>query len=247
MLRPELEAVILCGGLGTRLQPIVSDRPKSMAVVRGRPFLEWLLLALVARGVRRVVLATGHRGNIIGEHLGDGQRLGLDLAYSRESQPLGTAGSMRLAASCTSTSPLLVMNGDSFCAFDLESMLRMHVTRGALATIWLQDVELTDRFGSVQVAEDGQVLGFREKVAAARGLVSAGVYLLERKVVESIPPGRNASLELDVFPSLAGRGLYALAGHGVFLDIGTPESYEQAAYILNAELDHLEETAWTSV
>jgi D-glycero-alpha-D-manno-heptose 1-phosphate guanylyltransferase len=242
----ELDAIILCGGLGTRLRQVVADRPKSMAIVRGRPFLEWLLLALIAREVRRVVLATGYLGEAIEERFGNGQMLGLDLVYSRESRPLGTAGSMRLAASAIKTSPILVMNGDTYCNFDLEDMLKLHRTQEALATIWLQEVELAERFGAVELAEDGLVRGFREKVAAPRGLVNAGVYLVQRRLIDRIPPDRMVSLEREIFPSTVGHGLYALVGKGTFVDIGTPESLEKAGDILNPELDRLEKVYWTS-
>ncbi|TMD14411.1 MAG: hypothetical protein E6J00_05615 [Chloroflexi bacterium] len=106
------EAVILCGGRGERLRGVLPDRPKALAPLRGRPFIEWLLMALAGKGLRRIVLATGYRGDAIARALGDGRGLGVDLVYSQEPEPLGTGGALRLSASLTSASPLLILNGD---------------------------------------------------------------------------------------------------------------------------------------
>lgn len=232
------EAVILCGGLGTRLHSVMPDLPKALAEVAGRPFLEWLLRSLRAQGVGRVVLATGHLGSMIEATFGDGQRLDLVLSYSREAAPLGTGGALRQAAGRINQYPVLVLNGDSYCRFDLTRMSRAHREHGASATIWLAEVT-GDRFGSVTVGERGEILSFEEK-AASSGLISAGTYLLAEGVVEGIPSGRAVSLEQEVFPALVGNGLCGILGAGPFVDIGTPGSLAAAGELLGAELRRVE-------
>jgi len=239
------EAIVLCGGLGTRLRPVLADRPKALAEVGGRPFLEWLLLALAAQGVRRPILATGHLAHLVEAGVGDGARLGVRIRYSREAEPLGTAGALRLAATLTPAPTLAVLNGDTYCRFDLAALRSAHRARAALATLWLEPVEDGGRFGTVELEADGRISGFREKAGGGgRPLASAGVYLVERSVVDRVPAGRPASLERDVFPALAGRGLFGVRGRGGFVDIGTPESLAGAGQALRQELGALERETW---
>jgi len=224
-----VDAIVLAGGKGTRLRSVVSDRPKPMAQVAGRPFVEWLLLALRAQGLRRVVLATGYKGEMIASYFGDGSRLGMELAYAQEEVPLGTGGAMRNALPLTTTARVLTLNGDSFRPFDVGRLAAAHAGSGATATLWLVRMDDCRRYGTVEQAGDGRVLSFREKSPdLGAGLINAGVYLFERAALDAIPASTPVSLEGDVFPALIGRRLYAAAGDGPFLDIGTPESYGSA-------------------
>lgn len=236
------EAVILVGGQGTRLKSVVNDRPKSMAEVCGRPFVEWLVLALRQQGVTRLIFCAGHLGQVIEAHFGDGKRFGTEIICARELMPLGTAGALRYALDLIRSDRLVVLNGDSYCRVDLRQLLQIHQDRGALATLWLVPAEDSGRYGSVDIDSQGRVCGFREKTAAARpGLINAGVYLLERSVVGKIPRGRAVSLETEVFPGLVGSGLYAVVGKGPFVDIGTPQSYETASRMLQDEFAMLDQ------
>jgi NDP-sugar pyrophosphorylase family protein len=220
------DAIILVGGKGTRLRSIVSDRPKPMAEVAGRPFVEWLLLALRAQGVRRVIFCTGYMGEVLEAHFRDGRQWGMELLHSRDPAPLGTAGAVRHALGRVCSDRFLVLNGDSYCPIDINRLEEAHLARGARASLWLVSVEDCRRYGLVEIGDDGAVLAFHEKPSEKRaGLINAGVYLLERDVAESIPQGQPASLETDFFPGLIGHRLYAVVGEGPFLDIGTPESY----------------------
>ena len=235
-----IDAVILCGGVGQRLRPVLADRPKPLAVVAGRPFLEWLVLALAADGIRRIVLATGYMGEAIEQAMGDGHRWQLELAYSREPEPLGTAGALRLAAARASGSPLLVLNGDSYCRFQLERMLVMHREHRAGATMWLQKEADVERYGTVELGEAGGVIRFAEKAGPGAALISCGVYLVERIVIDAIPAGRAVSLEREVFPGLAGSGIRGVVGAGPFVDIGTPQSLAKADNLLREEFTRLQ-------
>lgn len=223
------DAVILAGGKGTRLQRIVSDRPKPMAEVVGHPFVEWLILSLKAQGLRRMVLCTGYMYEAIETYFRDGKQWDVEIVYSSELSPLGTGGALRQALHQVHTDPLLAMNGDSFCNVDIHALVAAHTARRARASLWLVPAEDCRSGGMVEIDEHGAVRAFHEKPSEKQqGLISAGIYLLERTVVETIPPDKPVSLETDVFPSLIGHGLYAVIGRGPFLDIGTPDAYEAA-------------------
>jgi len=232
-----LGTVVLAGGKGLRLQSVVRDRPKPMAEVAGRPFLEWLLLALRRQGLRRVVLCTGHMARAIEDHFRDGAEWGMDISYSREPVPLGTAGALRHALAHLTSDRLLVLNGDSYCHVEVEELYQAHVSRHALGTLWLVPQQNRSRYGNVLAAADGSVLEFSEKASReTAGLINAGVYLLEREILESLPQGVPLSLERDLFPRLVGRGLYAVVGQGPFLDIGTPEAFAEAEAFVVREM-----------
>jgi NDP-sugar pyrophosphorylase family protein len=236
------EAVILCGGLGTRIRGVVADRPKALITVRGRPFLEWLLLRLARRdNVGHVVLATGHLGEMIEEHFGTQPWCGLKLSYSREREPLGTGGALRLAAPLTRSRELLVLNGDTYSDYDVDRLLEVHVHTAAAATLWLSRSDKPGRFGGVTLDTKGRVASFTEKTKAnSPRLVNAGVYVIEQDVIAEFKPAGPLSLERDVFPSLVGRGLTGVEGPGEFVDIGTPESLAAADSNLARALDGLD-------
>lgn len=224
----QISVAILAGGLGTRLRPVVGERPKALAAVAGRPFLAILLEWLARAGARQAVLCTGYRGDLVRQELGD--RFGpIDLVYSREDQPLGTAGALRLAYPLLDSELTLVLNGDSFCQVDLAAMLDWRAAKAAPALMLLTWVEDAARYGRVELDPDGVVTAFREKQPqGGPGWINAGVYVLERRVLESIPPGREVSLEREIFPAWVGNGLHGFAEGRRFLDIGTPESFAQA-------------------
>jgi D-glycero-alpha-D-manno-heptose 1-phosphate guanylyltransferase len=224
----DLNVAVLAGGFGTRLRSVVSERPKALAEIHGRPFLAYLLDQLSASGLSYVVLCTGHLGGQIEKAFGE--RYGnLRILYSQESQPLGTGGALRLAFSYLVSDPVLVMNGDSFCAADLRSFWSWHCARGAKATMLLTQVPDRQRFGSVEIDSEGAVIRFGEKSKGGlSGSINAGVYLLSREVIYSIPVDTEVSLEYHVFPTLVTHGLYGYPGRGRFLDIGTPQDFSAA-------------------
>jgi NDP-sugar pyrophosphorylase family protein len=221
-------AAILAGGLGTRLRPVVADRPKALAEVRGRSFLAYLLDQLTEAGARRVVLCTGHLGKQVQAEFG--QSYGpLRLAYSQEATPLGTAGALRLALPLLNSSAVLVMNGDSLCDVDLSAFWSWHRERGAKASLVLTKVPDTSRYGRVNVSQNGDVLRFDEKGReCGPGWINAGIYLIARPLIEATPANRAVSLEREMFPAWVGQGLYGYQTRGRFLDIGTPEAYAMA-------------------
>lgn len=233
--KQSIEAIILVGGKGTRLQSTVSDRPKPMAIVAGKPFLEWLILSLCEQGVRNVILCTGYMGEMVEEYFADGSKWNLQVRYSHETFPLGTGGAVRNAFDLIQGDRFLVLNGDSYCRFDIDSMEGIHNSKSALATMWLVKMNDCSRYGSVILDNNGIIQSFSEKsLISAPGLINAGIYLLERQLIEPIEKGRMISLERDIFPHIVGKGLAGVVGGGVFVDIGTPESYASAEEILKS-------------
>lgn len=226
--REKMTAVILAGGRGTRLKPVVPDGPKVLAPVGGRPFLTYVLDELAAGGFSRVVLCTGTEGDRVRALLGETYQ-GLTLAYAQEREPLGTAGALFRALPQLSCEPVLVLNGDSFCLLDWESFCGWHQSCRARGTLALARVEDARRYGRVNMDGDGQITRFAEKsCAAGPGWVSAGVYLLSRALLHSIPPEKPVSLEEEIFPGWVEKGLYGYCTLGPFLDIGTPDGYRAA-------------------
>lgn len=223
-------ALVLVGGLGTRLRSAYADGPKALAPIEGKPFLAYLLKLLVDAGLTRVVLCVGYRAEQIEQWLGDGRDFGLDVSYSREDELMGTAGALGLAYSRYARGErILAMNGDSILQVSLAAMWDSHVQHKAEATIALAQVPDTSRYGSVEVNEEGWVTSFREKSSEhTLGFINGGVYLFEPSVMELLPEGCPASLEREVLPSLLSRGLLAFKSEGYFIDIGVPQDLVRA-------------------
>ena len=222
-------AVILAGGLGTRLRSVVSDRPKALAEIHGRPFLCYLLEQLAAAGVPRAVICSGHLGEQLESALGR-FRDGLSLTYSRETTPLGTGGALRAALPLVDSDPLLVLNGDSYFDVDWAAFWSFATRSENQPTLALAEAPDTQRFGRVALAADGRIAAFEEKGASrGPGWINAGIYLLSREKLGAIPPDRQVSLERECFLAWIESGLYGFAGGGKFLDIGTPASYALAS------------------
>jgi mannose-1-phosphate guanylyltransferase len=193
--------------------------------------IEWL----AGHGVAEVVLACGFMPDVLREALsGEEERAGVTIRYAVEPEPLGTAGAIRFAADELGDElddRFLALNGDVLTDLDLSALLAAHERWGAAATIGLHPVEDSSAFGLVQSNEEGKVLDFLEKSGERKpGEVNAGMYTLERSVLELIPPGEKVSIERDVFPRLIGNGLHGLLLHGHWVDIGTPERYLQASW-----------------
>lgn len=194
-------AVLLVGGMGTRLQTVLSSTPKPLARVGNMPFLELLVLQLRSQGIRRIVMCTGHLADQIEAEFGDGQIWDVAIEYSVETLPLGTAGAVKLAAGhLERTSDFLVMNGDSFLEVDFLALMRFHRAHGGLISMAVRRVPDAARYGTVQLGAQHRVVGFSEKISdSAPGLINGGVYVFKQAILESIPQG-PASLERDIFP-----------------------------------------------
>jgi D-glycero-alpha-D-manno-heptose 1-phosphate guanylyltransferase len=222
-------AVLLVGGMGTRLRTVVPSTPKPMAAVGAKPFLELLVRQLRSQGIDRLIMCSGYLADQIEDKFGHGGEWGVTIEYSRELRSMGTAGAIKLAQDYLSDdSSFLVMNGDSFVDVEFEQLMRTHLQHNALATMTIVPVQNAGRYGTVRTNSAERVTGFAEKTNADMpGLINAGVYVFDRSIFDHIPEG-NSSLERDVFPRIVDRGLYALEHTGMFIDIGTPDDYARA-------------------
>ncbi len=230
-----MQAIVLVGGEGTRLRPLTDSVPKPALTLVDRPFLAYMIEWLAGHGVTEVILACGFLPGALREALaGEEERAGARIRFVVEPEPLGTAGAIRFAADTVGEDlddRFLALNGDVLTDLDLGRLLSAHGEWGAAATIGLHPVEDSAAFGLVERGEGGEVLAFREKTGErAPGEVNAGMYVLERSVLDLIPPAENVSIERDVFPRLVGKGLHGLPLDGYWLDIGTPERYLQASW-----------------
>jgi len=224
----DVTAVILAGGLGTRLRSVIADRPKVLAEVRGRPFLAYLLDQLAAAGSRSVVLCTGYCGEQIFRAFGESYGP-LRLFYSEERTPLGTAGALRAALGQFASDPVLALNGDSYCSLDLKKYWGWYCTRLAQVTLALVRVPNCERYGRVTVDGNGRVTKFAEKKQGlGAGWINAGIYFLSHELLRSIPEGRSISLEHDIFPPRIEQGIHGYLNQGRFLDIGIPDAFARA-------------------
>lgn len=224
--RNDLKAVLLVGGLGKRLRPVVAAVPKPLARVGGESFLDLLVTQLRQQGFRRLVMCTGYLGEQIESEFGTGASRDVSIEYSREFEPMGTGGAVKLAESLLEQEEeFLVMNGDSFVEVDFNRLIRFHRGHRAIATFAVSRVNDSARFGTVQKEPEGRVTGFSEKTGEeVPGIINAGVYVFSRSLLSFIPEGQN-SLERDVFPNVLQYGVYALEQPGMFIDIGTPEDH----------------------
>jgi D-glycero-alpha-D-manno-heptose 1-phosphate guanylyltransferase len=220
----DMTAVILAGGLGTRLRSVVSDRPKVLAQIGNRPFLTFLLDQLVAAKIKQVVLCTGYMADQIQEKLGNTYK-SLEIIYSPEPEPLGTGGALRRALPHLSSGPVLIMNGDSFVDADLTPYIKWFFKQNRQVSLLLVKVSNTSRYGKVIVAKDGRLSAFEEKGSnTGPGWINAGIYIMKKSLVASMPAGSAFSLEREFFPRLLNKSLYGFYSNGRFIDIGTPQS-----------------------
>jgi mannose-1-phosphate guanylyltransferase len=228
-----LQALILAGGEGTRLRPLTSTIPKPVIPLVGRPFIGYMIEWLRSHGVDDVIMSCGFMADGVRSVLGDGAEHGVRLRYVDEPKPLGTAGALKWAEDLLDER-FFMLNGDVLTDMDLTMQMAQHERTGARATLALIAVEDPSAYGLVRRAPDLSVTEFVEKPSPSEidtNLINAGAYILERSVLEMLPPaGTNASIERDVFPALVGHGLYGYESGGYWLDIGTPERYLQATF-----------------
>ncbi len=224
-------AVVLVGGEGTRLRPLTLAVPKQMLPIVEVPMIERVLVTLAAQGVTTAVLALGYRYEEFLGALPSAKALGMGIVPTVESEPLGTAGAVRFAASAAHIDEtFMVVNGDVLADVELPALARFHADRGAEGTLALSRLDDPTSFGLVAVADDGRVMDFVEKPdATGPGLVSVGTYVLEPSVLDRIPEGRAVSIEREVFPAMVQDGtLFGLPSAAYWTDTGTPERYLQA-------------------
>ena len=228
-----MQALILAGGEGTRLQPLTSTIPKPVVPLVDQPFISYMLEWLRRHGVDDVILSCGFMADGVRSVLGDGSGLGIRLRYLEEPSPLGTGGALKFAESLLEER-FFMLNGDVLTDIDLTAQLRQHERTGARVTLALIAVEDPSAYGLVDRNEDLSVREFVEKPGPeqiATDLISAGAYIIEREVLgEMAPSGTKISIERELFPRLVDRGLFGYESSGYWLDIGTPQRYLQGTF-----------------
>jgi len=227
-------AIVLAGGQGSRLRSVISDRPKVLAPVHGRPFIAYLLDQLAAAGIARVVICVGYLADEVIATFG-GTYAGMALTYSREWTALGTGGAIGLALAAVPTDAVMVLNGDSYIDVDFAALRQWLDRRRPPLAMVVKQLPDTARYGRVELAADGQVLSFVEKgVSNGPGYINGGFYLASRGLLRSLPSSQPVSLERDWLPLHTDGRLYGWPTCGDFIDIGTPESFAATATFFSA-------------
>lgn len=224
-----MEAIILAGGFGTRLRPAISDLPKSMAGINGRPFLGYLFDRLIQHGFEHVILSVGYMHEQISDHFGNAYR-NLQISYAIEEKPLGTGGGIKLALEQAKSEEVLVLNGDTLFMLDLEGFNDFHLNHKSAFSLALRQVGDTGRYGSVRLDENARIAGFLEKQSSGGpGFINAGVYLISKKYFSELTLPEVFSLEKDFLEKeYMNSHFYGFACSGYFIDIGIPEDYIRA-------------------
>ncbi len=232
----DIKALMLVGGLGTRLRSVVSSTPKVLASIGHESFLELLVRELSTQGIRRIVMCTGYLADQIETRFGNGSRWNVSIEYSKEETPMGTAGAIKLARHYVDNClEFLVLNGDSFLEINYADLIGFHRRQPqSAATIAVTRVQDASRYGTVNIDSAGRINGFAEKTGDnSPGWINGGVYVFTQAVWGLFSEG-PASLERDIFPRLLDQGVYAYEQRGMFIDIGTPSDYSRAQEILRS-------------
>jgi NDP-sugar pyrophosphorylase family protein len=223
----EIDVLVLCGGAGSRLRPLISDRPKGMALIEGRPFLDILVDDLLKQGFERIIFCVGHLKEQIIDHFKS--RNDANFIFSEEDVLLGTGGAIQNALSIVQSNSVLILNGDSICSVNFGELLQFHCAKASSATFVLTDPQ--ERYDGGIVIIDGcdKVQSFLEKTSSKTpfdGYINAGIYLLELAGLEFSGLKPPFSLEYDIFPTLTkGNSCYGFVVESKLVDIGTPERY----------------------
>ena len=231
-------AAVLVGGLGTRLRPLTYKIPKPLVKVGGKPFLSYVLSRVSSLGVKKCILLTGYKHEMVERYCGSGKKWRMQISYSLEDEPLGTGGAL-LHAFTSPSQTVLVMNGDSYLDLDLAEFLSFHRKRKALASVYAMEGDLSAR-GAMVLKKNGRVGRFLEKQKGGFGIFNTGAYLVDPEAINFlhtlVSSGKllsSFSMEKEGFPAIAARkGLYAYVGQGHFLDMGTFESLSRAGGFL---------------
>ena len=227
-------AIILAGGMGTRLRSAVPDLPKPMAPINGRPFLEHQMDYWIGRGVDRFIVSVGYMKEVIMDHFGSMYRA-TPMSYAIEDEPLGTGGGLLLAAQGLSE-PFLILNGDTFFEVDLNELLNFHAKHESEWTFSLFQANEAGRYMGMDVKADGEIVSLKSGTGEPGRLANGGVYLIKPSVLAKTKfvPGHKLSLEDDLIPAFVTQGgkLYGLEFPGSFIDIGVPQDYFRAADVL---------------
>lgn len=225
-----MDALILAGGLGTRLRSVVSDVPKCMAPVCGKPFLYYLFTYLKKSNViERIILSVGYKHEVIKDWIDTQKEFSFEFIFSVEDEPLGTGGAIKNAIKLVKSQELLILNGDTFFNVDIDDLIQSHKNSNATLSIALKPIGNFNRYGNVVINDNNIITDFQEKTDCKSGQINGGVYLLNSNstIMDGLP--NKFSFETDVLQSNVFKiKLYGFIHNGYFIDIGIPEDYEKA-------------------
>jgi mannose-1-phosphate guanylyltransferase len=226
-------AILLVGGMGTRLMPLTSKTPKPMLQVAGVPFTEHQIRKAAQAGISEIVLATSYKAELFEPYFGDGKKFGIKIKYAVEESALGTGGGIRNAAALLEDcDQVVIFNGDVLSGHDLSAQIQSHINNKADVTLYLTKVEDARAYGCVELLADNQVKSFLEKMEnPVSNMINAGCYIFNRKVIDQIPANQVVSVERDTFPNFLSSGVkvYGYLGNSYWLDIGNPQALVKAS------------------
>jgi len=226
-------AILLVGGMGTRLMPLTSKTPKPMLQVAGVPFTEHQIRKAAQAGISEIVLATSYKAELFEPYFGDGAKFGIKIKYAVEESALGTGGGIRNAAALLDDcDQVVIFNGDVLSGHDLAAQIQSHINNRADVTLYLTKVEDARAYGCVELLADNQVKSFLEKMEnPVSNMINAGYYIFNRKVIDQIPANQVVSVERDTFPSFLSSGVkvYGYLDNSYWLDIGNPQALVKAS------------------
>lgn len=230
-----MQAILLAGGLGTRLRSVVSDRPKPMALIEDKPFMEYVVHELSKYGVTEIIFAVGYKGSMIEEHFGNGSSIPtadgkghMNIRYAYEEELLGTAGAIKNAGQLITEDTFFVLNADTFYQIDYSRLIQIMKENALEMALVVREVPDVSRYGQA-VIKDHMLTAFNEKTTEQKpGTINGGIYLMNRSLLDEIPEGK-VSLENDMIPAWLSqnRALGGMVNDGYFIDIGVPEAYYQ--------------------
>jgi mannose-1-phosphate guanylyltransferase len=226
-------AILLVGGMGTRLMPLTSKTPKPMLQVAGVPFTEHQIRKAAQAGIAEIVLATSYKAELFEPYFGNGEKFGIKIKYAVEKTALGTGGGIRNAAALLDDcDQVVIFNGDVLSGHDLAAQIQFHVNNKADVTLYLTKVADARAYGCVELSADSQVKSFLEKMEnPVSDLINAGCYIFNRKVIDQIPANQVISVERDTFPNLLSSGVKVCGylDNSYWLDIGNPAALVKAS------------------
>lgn len=221
-----MQAVLLAGGLGTRLQSVVNDRPKPMALIQEKPFMEYVIHELGKHGITDIIFAVGYKGSMVEEYFGDGSKLNIKVSYAYEEELLGTAGAIKNAGKLVSEDRFFVLNADTFYQIDYSRIMKLQSEKNLDMALVLRKVPDVSRYGEA-LLENQMLTAFNEKTTQTRpGTINGGIYLMKRELLDEIPDGK-VSLENEMIPKWLKeeKRLGGMVNDGYFIDIGVPDDY----------------------
>ena len=226
-------AILLVGGMGTRLLPLTLKTPKPMLQVAGVPFTEHQIRKAADAGIAEIVLATSYKSELFEPYFGNGERFGIKIKYAVEKSALGTGGGIRNAASLLADcDQVVIFNGDVLSGHDLKAQLEFHKKHQADITLYLTQVEDARAYGCVELLENKQIKSFLEKMEnPISNLINAGCYIFNRQIIDQIPQDKVVSVERDTFPNLLANNakVFGYLDNSYWLDIGTPAALVKAS------------------